>query len=230
MNIPIINKISNQRIIEILSLIIGTEACLVMAGWIFGVDFLTRIMSGGINMKFPTALAFFFSAIALYLIFRTVKDDYEPSTLILPGIALMLFLIMGVILLANFTDTQTGLIASLTGIETGMENLFVKEQTPVYAEGSGLPAVITIINFITFGFACLNSLFISQKRQKVFKLIGWFIVISSLIPIIGYLFSLPALYFEIYDQTPIALNTALSFFLLGIGLIIIGKIKTNHEI
>jgi hypothetical protein len=222
-------KISNQKIIEILSLIIGTEACLVMAGWIFGADFLTRIIPDGINMKFPTALAFLFSAIALYLIFRIIKDDYELSTLILPGIALMLFLIMGVILLASFTNTQTGLLADLTGTQTGIENLFVKEQNPIYAEGSGVPAVITIVNFIIFGFACLYSLFSSPKRQKMFKIIGWFIIISSLIPIMGYILSLPALYFEIYGWTPIAFNTALSFFLLGLGLIIIGTIKTNHE-
>jgi len=222
-------KISSQRIIEILSLIIGIEAVLVMVGWIFNIDFLTRIIPVGINMKFPTALSFFCSAIALYLIFRIVNDNYELSAIILPGIALFLLLIMGVIFLASFTNTQTGLLADITGTQTGIENLFVAEQSPIYTRGSGLPAVITIINFILFGIASLNSMFNFSNRRKVFKFIGLFFVVASLISIIGYLFSIPALYFEIDSWTPVAFNTALCFLMLGSGLIIISKIKTVYE-
>jgi len=223
-------KISSQRIIEILSLTIGIEACLVMAGWILNIDALTRILPDKINMKFPTALMFFFSSIGLYFIFRMVKDNYEISTVVLPGVALLLFLVMGVIFLANLTNTETGLLANLTGMQTGIENLFVVKGTSIYASGSGNPSFITIINFILFGLTCINSLFSSPNRQKIFKYIGWFIMITSLISIMGYLFSIPALYFEIYNLTPIALNTAIAFSLLGCGLVIIGKIKTVYEI
>jgi hypothetical protein len=210
-------------------LIIGAEACLVIIGWVFNIDALTRIFPNKINMKFPTALMFFFSAIALYLIFRMVKDNYELSSVLLPGIALSIFLIMGTILVANLTNTQTGLLANLTGTQTGIENLFVINEGSIFASGAGTPSMITILNFLLFGCACLNTLFDFSNKQRIFKFIGLFIAITSLISIIGYLFSLPVLYFEIYGLTPIALNTALSFLLLGIGLIIISEIKSTHE-
>jgi len=230
MKISFKNKTLSEKIIVILSSVIGINSCLVMAGWIFGIDFLTRILPGGINMKFPTALMFFFSAIGLYLIFKMVKDNYELSAMILPGIALLLFLIMGVILLANLTNTETGLLANITGTQTGIENLFVIEGDTTYSAGAGNPAIITIFNFILFGCACLNALFNSINRQNIFKFIGGFIVIISLISIIGYIFSVPVLYFEINGLTPVAFNTALSFLLLGVGLIITSKVKTIHEI
>jgi hypothetical protein len=201
-----------------------------MIGWIFKIDFLTRISSNGINMKFPTALMFFFSSVGLYLIFKMVRESYEFSAIILPGIALLLFLVMGVILLANFTNTETGLMASLTGTQTGIENLFVIRGDPVYGAGSGDPSILTILNFILFGCACLGALFDFVYKKKIFKIIGLFIVIISLISIIGYLFSLPILYFEINGLTPIAFNTALMFFLLGCGLIIISRTKTIYEV
>jgi len=220
----------NGKIIEVLSIIIGIESCLVMTGWIFGIDFLTRTYPAGINMKFPTALMFFFSSVGLYLIYRIIKDNSELSVMILPGIVLSLFLIMGVILLANLTNTEAGLLADITGTQTGIENLFVVKGDPVYASGAGNPAIITIFNFFLFGFACINSLFDFFYRSKIFKFIGLFMATVSLVSIIGYLFSFPVLYFEFSGLTPLAFNTALCFFLLGTGLIIVSKIKTIYEV
>jgi len=224
-----IKNILSQKPIEILALIIGIEAVLVMAGWIFNIDFLTRIWPSGINMKFTTALMFFFSSIGLYLLFRLVKDNHELSSVLLPGIALSIFLIMGVILLAVFTNTQSGLLADITGTQTGLEDLFVNKESSIYAEGSGLPSIITIVCFILFGIACVVSLFNFSKRQKILNFIGWAILIISLISVIGYIFYLPVLYLEIDGLIPVAFNTALSFLLLGGGLIIISKTKITYE-
>jgi len=230
MKISFKDKSLSEKIILILSLAVWVESCIVMAGWIFNIDFLTRILPNGINMKFTTALMFFFSSIGLYLILKMVKDNYELSATVLPGIALLLFLIMGVILLSNITNTKTGLLANITGTQTGIENLFVLKGNSTYSSGAGNPALITILNFILFGLACLNTLFDFSNRQKIFKFIAWFIIIISLVSMIGYIFSAPVLYFEIDGLTPIAFNTALSFFLLGIGLLVISKVKTIYEI
>jgi hypothetical protein len=47
--------------------------------------------------------------------------------------------------------------------------------------------------------------------------------------IVGYIFSVPVLYFGVDNLVAMALNTAISFSFLGFGLIIISKIKTINE-
>ena len=209
-----ISEALKQKIIVAISVIIAIDSCLVMAGWIFGINSLTGILPSVINMKFPTAFTFLLSASALYFLFRIISDNDEVSFIFLPGLALMMLLVMGSIF-----------IAGAASLQTGIEELFVNTQNSVNSSGSGIPAVIAMINFILFGLVCINSLIISPQRQEVIKFVGWFIVIVSFISLIGYLFSVPALYFSFDAWTPIALNSAVMFFLLGYGLIVISKIK-----
>ena len=208
----------SDKMIKVLALIIGAEACLVMAGWIFGIDSLTRILPGGINMKFPTAFSFFLSALGLYFIYRRSRYNCEYSWVTLPAIAMTILLVMGAIL-----------VSYLTGGFTGIENLFVIMDAPIYSQGSGLPALNTIASFILFGLACLFSLFPDPNIQNKLKFFSFSIFIISFIAVIGYAFGLPVLYFKFNDAVPMALNTALSFILLGWGLVIISKIKKPRD-
>lgn len=207
----------HHRITTLLACIIGAESCLVMTGWIFGIDQFTRILPQGINMKFPTALLFFASAIALYYISREIKDHLELSQVILPGIALFIFLISAALLASGLFDTQTGI-----------ENLFVKEQSPLYAWGSGWPSLFAMISFILLGLASIVSLFPGSARKKWLKFFGWSILMMGLISVLGYVLDQPLLYNKFSPSiTPIALNTGLTFILLGWGLIIV--VKKTHE-
>ena len=207
-----------EIIIVIIALIIGIESFIVMMGWIFGIQFLTRFFPNGINMKFPTALAFFLCAIALYLIFLIIRYEHELATVILPGIISIIFLIMGAML-----------VAGISGLDTGVENLFLSGQGSIYSTGSGIPSYLTIITFILFSFACIASLFNYNFRLITIKIFGFAISAIGLIVIIGYLLSVPALYLKFDSLIPVALNTAVCFFLLGFGLFIISKIETKNE-
>lgn len=209
----------HSRIVKILALLIGMEACLVMAGWVFGIQSLTRILPIGINMKFPTAFVFFLSAIGLYCILMAVKYNYELPQIILPGIAIIIFLIMGEIL-----------VAYLTGGFTGIDALFINKNGDRYSAGSGLPALNTIASFILFGAACLYVLFPESKTINKLRIFGFFIFMIGFISVTGYVVGLPMLYFQFNNSSvPMAFNTALSFTLLGYGLIIISKIKKTNE-
>jgi hypothetical protein len=208
------------RIAKILALIIGIEACLVMIGWVFSIDSLTRILPDGINMKFPTALMFFFSAFGLYYIIRIIENNYELSRVILPGISLFIFLIM-----------STLLATGLSGEKIGIEDFFIVAQSSANSLGLGLPSILTAINFIIFGLACMFSLsFDANDNYKKLKFFSYPILITGLIAVLGYGLHLPILYYQFSISTiPMALNTALTFILLGSGLIIMSFAKTANE-
>lgn len=208
----------HSKIVKILAIIIGAEALLVMLGWIFGIDALTRILPGGINMKFLTAFVFFLSTFGLYYIFRQVKDNYELSGVILSGIATAIFLLMGATFVAYFF-----------GGFTGLDAFFVVKNGLVYNMGSGLPAINSMISFILFGLVCISVLFPGPRLLANIKLFGYPILILGALSLVGYTLGLPWLYFQFNDSMiPMAFNTALLFVLLGLGLIIISNFKKNN--
>lgn len=209
----------HYKISKFLSLIVGIEACLVMSGWIFGINALTRILPSGINMKFPTALTFFFAAIGLYFLTRLIEDNYELSQVVLPGVSLIIFLTMSAFLASG-----------LSGGQIGLEILFVRGQSPLTIFGSGMPAIPTAINFILFGLACIFSLFDGGGRFKRLAFFGYVILIIGGIAVLGYLINAPLLFYQFSSSSiPIAFNTALSFVLLGLGLLLITKNRTQDE-
>lgn len=210
-----------NKIIIILAGAIGAEAAAVMVGWFFGIDSLTRILSYGINMAFPTALMFFLSAIGLYFIDKAVEGGHALSHIILSGVTLLIFLI-----------TITILIGGLIGAHTGMDNLFIQDQPSLVINDTvaGLPAPSTIFSFILFGLVNIIASFPSQKRQNRIKFFGYFIITIGLVAMVGYVLKLPLLYYKLSELTiPMAFNTALSFSLLGWGLIVIGRKKEFNE-
>lgn len=201
-----------HRAARILAGIIGIEALVVMAGWILGIDLLTRIAPFGINMKFVTAFLFLFGALELYFVSRAVQDEDDVALVLLPGISLAISLV-----------TIALLVGRLFGTSTGIENLFVENLDPANFSGTALtggwPSFPTLINFILLGLAGLASLFPGFFREKLLIYLGCFISLSGLIAIVGYLCNVPVLYYELSISTiPMALNTALCFALLGFGL------------
>ncbi|MDP2630657.1 MAG: hypothetical protein Q8P56_04570 [Candidatus Uhrbacteria bacterium] len=204
-----------HTIVVFLSIIIGIEACLVILGWGFGVEQLTRITPIGINMKFPTAVTFLATAVGLYYISRTAKENHDVSQIILPGIALFIFAYM------------SALFASAAlGVTTGLDSPFTIEGRSVFTAGAGMPALPTMINFVLFGFASIVSLFPGTKQRRATVFFGSCIFILGLIGALGYILHIPALYYQFSGPfVPIAFNTAILFVLLGAGLIVIGKEK-----
>ncbi len=206
------------KIAKLLALIIGIEACIVMIGWVFGIDALTRILPNGINMKFITAFTFFLSAIGLYYLNRRKEKNCEQSQVVLPGIALLIFLIMSALLASG-----------LSGGQTGLESFLTHTNNPL-TFGSGLPSIPTTINFILFGLVCVFSLFPDNGVYKRLSFFGYVILIIGIIAVIGYILNLPVLYYEFTISTvPMAFNTALTFILLGAGMLFINQAKTQNE-
>lgn len=203
------------KIVKLLSFVVGFEAFLVIAGWVFSIDSLTRVgWPAGVNMKFPTALMFFFAAWGLYFLTQLIARDDRRARTILLYMALCVFITMNLLLVAD--------IFSLT---TDLEKLFIIEHTPYLGEGS--PAIATVISFILFGLALLFYVLKGSGFYSRLKYFGYPIFVLGLLPVFGYLFDFNLLYYQFTEQmTPMAFNTGLSFLLLGLGLILLSR--TNN--
>jgi len=209
----------NRKIVTILSLVIGGEACVVMAGWIFHIHPLTHFLANGINMKFPTAILFLFSAVGLYFIAKESYEDNEWAHLILPGVSLVIFLLSSALLAAGIFNTTTGI-----------ESIYAEAGASSLDFGSGWPSLPTLINFILFATVSLLALFFDTGFTGV-QFFGYFISVVGFLAALGYLLRVPAFYYQFNATTiPMASNTSLLFVLLGIGLVLIGKMKRLHEV
>ncbi|MFZ2072337.1 MAG: hypothetical protein WAV10_01490 [Minisyncoccia bacterium] len=213
-----------DKIIKFFIFIIGAESILVIIGWVFNLDFLTRILPKGINMSFPTALMFFLSVFIIYLLYRVkrkTQNYYELPHLIISGIIFIIFLINITILIGVFM-----------GMQTGMENLFIQNQQNELINITTVaksPAISTMICFVLFGIASIFSLFYG-KYFKIIKFFGYLISIIGLIATLGYICRVSLLYYQLNDSIiPMALNTAISFILLGFCLTILNSNKSINE-
>ncbi|MFZ3044150.1 MAG: hypothetical protein WA058_03560 [Minisyncoccia bacterium] len=202
--------------------LIGTEAVVVMFGWIFNIEWLTRIIPTGNNMKFITAVLFLLGAAGLYAMALAIEEENEMARVLLPGISLMIFLI-----------TTTLLVGRILNTATGVEELFLTSIGPVNLTGevsrTGWPALPTLIDFILFALLGIVALFASAFREKIIRYGGYFIIFTGLLAVIGYLLNLPDLYYSFsLSGVPLAFNTALCFILLGFGLTRITKPGGNQ--
>ena len=200
---------------RVLAGIIALESLVVMVGWIFGIGALTGIFKDDINMKFPTALGFFLSAIALPFIAKEVRGKKEMAQVVLPAIALLILLIMA-----------TLLAGGVLSIQTGIENLFVQDTGSVTTATPGTPAIPTMIAFILFAITSIFLLFDFKKLKIILFSIGIPIVLIGFAAIVGYFLRIPFLYYDFGPTVnPMAPNTAVLFLFLGFALLSIGTLE-----
>jgi hypothetical protein len=171
-------------------------------------------------MKFSTALSFFLSGITLYCINNTLGKRADLVQIVLSVTILMILLLMATLLVSTFLN-----------IRTGVEDLFVREaKEAVKTTTPGRPSVGTMINFISVAFAgILSFLDIKRLGQKIVG-IGLIILIIGSIAVLGYVLSLPFLYYSVEGfSTAMALHTAILFIITGIGLIVSGNERKSPK-
>lgn len=202
-----------KGIIVFFSLLIALEAILVMLGWILGINSLTRFVPTGINMAFITALLFCLSALSLFLTADILSGtDNHFAPIILSGISLVIFLV-----------TITIYIGSLFEITTGFENLFIRSDV----SGQSLEFVAhtsafsTLICFFLVGISNIFVVNWGSIPTRNIIIIGSLVFFAGVIALSGYVLDLPFLYYKFSSSAvPMALNTAILFIILGLGLII----------
>ncbi len=197
---------------RILAIIVCFYSCIVMTGWIFDIDTFTRILPNQINMKFITAFAFFLCSIGLWLIDLAVEGKREIPQVILPVISLLILLIM-----------TTLLAGGLFGVQTETSDSFFTD-TSVKTVIPGMPAIPGMFAFVLVGISYILILFESPRLRQILLYFGIAIILLGLLASFGYLLQIPFLYYKFSSTSnAIALNTAILFVLLGIGLILVGR-------
>jgi len=201
-----------HRTARFLSCLIGAEAIIVMIGWMFHIDWMTRLVPIGRPMQFITAFLFLLSTLGLYSMSRVVQDDDEMAQLGLPGISITILLV-----------SVTLLVGRVLGTPTGIEDLFLERSSPVFlpfvSSTTGWTSLPALLNFSLVGIVGVVALFPGRLRNLSLSYIGGFIVLIGAVATAGYLFNQPVLYYAFTASTPpMSLTCALVSILLGFGL------------
>ncbi len=199
---------------KIIGIILSVAGLSTMIGWFLNIPILKSIHPFWISMKFTTALCFFLSGIVLYFTSKIEEGDRELAAIILPIANLPIFLLMGGFILS-----------SVLGIDMGLEELFVKELgNPNLPYTPGKPSLITMINFILTAITGVTAGFSFPLKKTLQFLFGSFMIFIGTLDVAGYLLKQPILYFDLPGvSSPISINAAVLFILLGSGLLSIHK-------
>lgn len=196
----------------LLSLLVILIAISVIIGWIFGIEILKSWIPLEISMKFSVAICFLLCGFALLSSTFYIKGSREWPILLSPITTMPVLFLMGILVL--------GQVAHIT---TGVESLLIKESFgAVKTVLPGMPSFPAMIGFVVFGFGSIVLLIESKYSSYINIVLSISIIILSIIAVAGYVFNMPYLYFRVSaSATPISINTAAAFLLLGIGQLIL---------
>ncbi|MGH7955095.1 MAG: hypothetical protein ACREOZ_03960, partial [Gloeomargaritales cyanobacterium] len=185
--------------------IVASGGVVVLVGWLFGNEVLKRILPGLVSMNPVTALGFILAGISLtcYWLAET-RPAYKWEC---GRVAACLLMVIGTLKLGEY----------IFGWHLAFDQLLFRTQ--LQNDGTGFTNQIapnTAYNFILGGFALwfLNSpvRHFSRWSQNLSLVLAF----ASLIPLVGYIYRASYLY-SIGTYIPMALHTALLFFLLALG-------------
>lgn len=194
-----------SQIIACMSIYIGLIVCI---GWILDISSLKSVIPNAVTMKFSTSISFIFSGIAIYFLSKYTEGKTDIAKIVIPISSLVVFLFMATIFIAH-----------IFGSTSGIEQLFIKENSDaIKTSFPGMPSFATMVNFILI----LLSMFVffESRLKKLFTPIGCTISIIGIISIIGYVVNQPILYYYIDNvSSAMAIHTSILFTVLGIALI-----------
>lgn len=202
------NKI--PKIIGLVSICIGL---LVASAWVLDIPILTHLIPDAVTMKFSTSISFIFSGITIYFVAQYTEGKIGRAQIAVPVSGFVIFLFMVTIL--------TGYVV---GINTGIEQLFVREASnAVETPDAGRPSIPTMFNFILIVLAGIFALSESKLRKFVSH-IGYVILVIGAIAVIGHITNQPFLYYYVDAvSTGMAIHTSILFISLGLALILLQK-------
>jgi hypothetical protein len=148
----------------------------------------------------------------VYGLVLALDDPSNTLVLFLPIFSMIVLLIM-----------VTHLIAAVFDLKLGIETAFIFESNgAVQTAVAGRPSIPTMGNFMAI--ACLGILAVMNfPYMHLLRLcIGWVVSGTGCLAVIGYLVTMPVLYYYVPGvNTAMAMHTAILFVLLGVSLILL---------
>ncbi len=189
-----------SRVAGVFTLLVGG---LVLVGWFTGNDALKTLLPGSIRMKANTALAFMLAGMALWLLHAKLADR---RMVMLRRACSALVLLVGLLTLSEY----------VLGWNLGIDQLLVRETLEYGGVFPGRMAPLTALNFVLLGVSLLHL--DGYRRVRAAQIIALPAIVLSLQAVVGYLYGVPLLY-RVGELTPIALPTAITFVILGLGML-----------
>ena len=174
-----------------------------------------------------TILIIIFTTFSTFIIFVLLIILYlngkfrDIAQIIIPVISMFIFLVMA-----------TLLIGSILGLQTGVENMFVRDSAVdvTFSISSSHPSVGIMISFLMIAAAGLLVPLGGSSVQQSFLLTGWVTVILGVFALLGYIIRVPFLYFQlsnISSATPF--SAAVLFILMGYALAQAAGIRRDEK-
>lgn len=204
-DIPPSSRTGLTRWTNLFSLLVIGIGISAIAGWIFDVSFLKRIVPGSIAMKFNAALLFLLAGLSLRGASSCRSHGCRRVAQFCTGL---------VILTASLT-----LVEHLFRQDLGIDNLLIAETAPATRKYTpGRMSTQTAVCFLFFGLSLLLSSggWVGWRRtlSRALRICLTFIALANLAGhLFGFVFRV-----GISQITGMAVHTALAFLLLSAGL------------
>lgn len=179
-------------------------AVAALVGWVYEIELLRTFLSGTVSMNPVTALLFIFSAIAIAWNFLVQRQSLVSR------------LLSAIVLLVGGLKVT----AYATGFDLHIDQILFAQKLQSEAVGGFRNQIApnTAANFFLIGI----SLLIYRSGGK-WRLVADFcslaVAASSLLSVVGYLYSVSELY-GVSNYIPMALPTAICFLLLSVALVL----------
>lgn len=212
------DKISVLKVTSLYALIVAkiviVTSCVVMVGWFFDIGIFKSILPDFVTMKFVTALSFLLSGIILLLVNYKSSNDSSLIDIMIPSTSFLIAMIMG-----------TTLLSVVFGFQSGIEKIFVIETSDaILTPVPGRPSIGTMAGFMLATIVGFISFTTIRKKNKIYFLIGNIISLLGIVALVGYIFSVPELYYSAQGiSSAMAVHTAALFVLVGTGFVSLSK-------
>ncbi len=199
----VVRGVGIDRLAAVFAALVGA---LVIVGWALDIETLKRLVPNLVAMNPSTAFAFIFLAISVW---ASHFEDGSQPVIIAARYSAFVVLIIGSLKLCELT----------TGWFPGVDQILFIDK--LSADSTGVPnrmAPNTAFNFVLLSVAII---FPRRKQSGRIDLSTVLIVLSifgSFLPIIGYLYGTKPFY-GVGQFIPMALHTAFTFLILGLGLL-----------
>jgi diguanylate cyclase (GGDEF)-like protein len=183
--------------------LVGTIACIALAGWILRIPVLTSLVPGLVSMKANTAIGFLLLSGALC----AASEGRWPRW--------QRWFAVAAALLSSLT-----LFEYVSGISLGIDQVLFRD--PVNSLHPGRMAPISAVNFLLLAAALLIPS--SRRGNYVKEGLALLLALSATLAIVGYIYGVPAFYGAIStNSSAMALHTGASFLALAIGFLLIPR-------
>ncbi|WP_197490399.1 hybrid sensor histidine kinase/response regulator [Halothiobacillus diazotrophicus] len=184
---------------------------IVLYGWAFDIPLLKSVLPGAVEMKANTAIGLILSALALWLL----NDSPSRRHIRLGQTLALCVTILGLATLGEY----------LFGWQLGIDELLFRDTASAFNRIPGRMSPYSTVVFTLTGIALLTLPVRSQRPLMWTTAVT--VIAIGMISFLGYLWNASEL---VTDRVlpPVAVNTAIAFILIGLGIIRAGW--TSHRI